>query len=120
MSLNPEDTVDKRDWMAESTEVKLYQFKPSTLASSSNEESDLGESDTDVWEQASFMERLGKMDWCICSKCIPMPCGIECQCYREMDSVQEWLMEWEEIGCVTSHDHFAIVCLNWKTFYIQH
>ena len=116
-SLNPEDTVDKRDRMAESTEVKPYQFEPSALASSSDEESDLVESDTDVREQASFTERLGKMDWCSCAKCIPMPCGIECQCCREMDSVQERLMEQEEIGCITSRDQFAIVCLNKDVLY---
>ena len=103
--------------MEESTEVKLYQFEPLALASSSDEESDLGESDTDVREQTSFMEHLGKMDWCSCAKCIPMPRGIECQYCREMDSVQERLMEQEEIGCITSHDQFAIVCLNKDVLY---
>ena len=88
--------------MAESTEVKPYQFEPSALTSSSDEESDMGKSDTDVREQASFTERLGKMDSCSCAKCIPMPRGIECQCCCKMDSVQEQLMEQEEIGCITS------------------
>ena len=47
--------------MAESTKVKPYQFKPSAATSSSDEKSGLGESDTDVQEQMSFMEHLGKM-----------------------------------------------------------
>ena len=46
-----------------------------------------------------------------------MPRGIECQCCHEMDSVQEQLMEQEEIGCITSHDQFAIVCLNKDVLY---
>ena len=103
--------------MAESTEIKPYQFEPSTVANYSDEESDSGESDTDVREQASFTERLGRMDWCSCANCIPMPRGIECQCCREMDSIQERLMEREEISCITSHDQFAVVCLNKDVLY---
>ena len=34
------------------------------LQLSNGEESDMGESNTDVREQASFTERLGRMDWC--------------------------------------------------------
>ena len=49
--------------MAESTipaEVKLYQLEPMTVACYNDEESDLNESDTDMWEQVSFTECLGK------------------------------------------------------------
>ena len=112
MSLIPEHTVDTRGSMAESTGVKPYQFEPTVAAPYSDKESDSEESDTNVREQASFMERLQSMDWCGCAKCIPMLRGIECQCYREMDNVQERLMEQEEIGCITNHDQFAVVCLN--------
>ena len=76
--------------MAESTKVKLYQFEPTALASYSDHVSDLDESNTDIREQASFTERLGSMDWCSCARCVSMLCGIECQCCREMESVQEW------------------------------
>ena len=103
--------------MAESTGVKPYQFEPTVAARYSNEESDSEESDTDVQEQASFTERLRSMDWCGCMKCIPMPRGIECQCCCEMDNVQERLMEQEEIGCITNHDQFAVVCLNKEVLY---
>ena len=49
--------------MAKSTitaEVKPYQFEPTTVACYSDEESDSDESDTDVRDQASFTERLGR------------------------------------------------------------
>ena len=51
--------------MAESTlnaEIELYQFELMILACYSDEDSDLDESDTEVWEQASFKECLGKVD----------------------------------------------------------
>ena len=72
--------------------------------------SDLDESDTDVQEQASFTERLGKVYWCSCSRCVPMLHGIECQRCRGMDTVHEQFMEQEEINCITSHEQFSIVC----------
>ena len=78
----------------------------------------MGALDNDVREQVSFTKCLGKMDWCSCAKCIPMPHGIECQYCHKMDSVQEQLMEWEEIGCITNHDPFTIVCLNKDVLYI--
>ena len=46
-----------------------------------------------------------------------MPHGIECQCCCKMDNVQERLMEREEIGCITNHDQFAVVCLNKDVLY---
>ena len=119
-SLIPEDALLT---MAESTitaEVKPYQFEPTTVACYSDEESDSDESDTDVREQASFTERLGKVDWCSSSKCVPLPRGIECQCCREMDSVYEQLVERDYICCITNHDQFSVVCLIIKTSYTQH
>ena len=68
-------------------------------------------------EQASFTERLGTVDWCSCSRCVPMPRAIECQCCREMDAVHERLMEREEINCITNHDQFSVVCLNKDVLY---
>ena len=74
----------------------------------SDEDSDTEESDTDVCKQASC---LGKTDWCNCSKCIPMLRVVECQCCKEMDSIQEQLEEQSEIECITSHGEFPIVAL---------
>ena len=82
--------------MAESAEVKPYQFEQTAAASYSDDESDSDESDTDIREQVNFTEQLGSMDWCSCAKCISMPRGIECQCCREMESVEERLMEQEK------------------------
>ena len=66
----------------------------------------------------SFVEHLGKVDWCSCLRCILMLRGIKCQCYREMDTVHERLMEREEINCITSHDpQFSVVCLNKDILY---
>ena len=62
-SLIPED---KLLIMAESTlsaEIEPYQFELTTVVCYSEEYSDLDESDTDVQEQASFTERLGKVYW---------------------------------------------------------
>ena len=103
--------------MAESAEVKPYQFEPTAVASYSDDESDSDESDTDIREQASFTERLRSMDWCSCAKYISMPRGIECQCCREMESVEERLMEQENTECITCHDQFPIVCLNKDVLY---
>ena len=45
------------------------------------------ESETDIREQASFMEQLWSTNWWECMKCTIMLSGIECQCCREMESV---------------------------------
>ena len=44
-----------------STEIEPYQFEPMTVACYSDEDSNSDESDTDVREQASFMQHLGKL-----------------------------------------------------------
>ena len=106
--------------MAESTlsaEIEPYQFEPTTVSCYSDEDSNSDESDAGVREQASFMEHLGKIDWCSCLRCIPMPRGIECQCCREMDAMHERLVEREEINCITSHDQFSVVCVNKDVLY---
>ena len=46
-----------------------------------------------------------------------MPCKIECQCCREMDSMHERLVERDEISCITSHSQFSVVCLNKDVLY---
>ena len=82
--------------MAESslnTEIKPYQFKPTDVSGYSDNDDDSSQSETDIREQASFTERLGTMDWCECAKCSPMPSGIECQCCREMEGIDEQLTE---------------------------
>ena len=103
--------------MAESADIQPYQFEPTAVASYSDDESDSDESDTEIREQASFTECLGSMDWCSCAKCVSMPRGVECQCCREMESVQERLMEQENTQCITCHDQFPIVCLNKDVLY---
>ena len=61
-SLIPEDELLIMAGSTLSAEIELYQFKPTTVACYSDEDSDSDESDTDVREQASFTERLGKVD----------------------------------------------------------
>ena len=68
-----------------STEIEPYQFEPTTVACYSDEDSNSDESDTDVQEQASFTERLGKVDWCSWRWVKP---GGE----------REWEWEWEISG----------------------
>ena len=117
MSLIPENELLIMAESTLSTEIELYQFELMTVACYSDEDSNSDESDTDVWEQVSFTEHLGKVNWCSCLRCIPMPHGIECKCCREMDAVHERLVEQEEINCITIHDQFSIVCLNKNVLY---
>ena len=70
-------------------EIKPYQFEPVHAMGYSDSEDDSSESETEIREQASFTECLGTTDWCECTKCTPMPSGIECQCCRETDEVKE-------------------------------
>ena len=100
-----------------SAEIEPYQFEPTTIACYSDEDSNSDESDTDVREQVSFMEHLGKVDWCSFLRCIPMCHGIECQYCREIDTVHEQLVQQEEINCITSHNQFSVVCLNKDVLY---
>ena len=62
--------------------VKPYQFEPVVDSDYSDNEDDTSESETDIREQASFTERLGRIDWCSCTKCTPMSSGIECRCWK--------------------------------------
>ena len=39
------------------------------------------------------MERFGSASWCECTKCAPMPSGIECQCHKEMEGVAKHVAE---------------------------
>ena len=51
--------------MAESgrdTETRPYQFEPVVGLDHSNYEDDMSESETDIREQESFMEQLGRMN----------------------------------------------------------
>jgi len=78
--------------MAESsadTEIRPYQFDPTDVSGYNEHEDDSSESETDRREQASFTKCLGTLDWCECAKCSPMPSGIECQCCREMEGIDE-------------------------------
>ena len=108
--------------MAESslnTKIKPYQFEPTDVSGySDNEDDSSSESETDIREQASFTERLGTMDWCECAKCSPMPSGIECQCCREMEGIDERLTEHRGgLQCITDHEQFKVVCLNKDVLY---
>ena len=107
--------------MAESslnTEIKPYQFEPTDVSGYSDNEDNSSKSETDIREQASFMERLGTIDWCECTKCSPMPSGIECQCCREMEGIDKRLTEHGgSLQCITDHKQFKVVCLNKDVLY---
>ena len=105
--------------MAESTEIKPYQFKPIDVSGYSDDNDDSSESETDIREQASFTEHLRTVDWCECAKCSPMPSGIVCQCCREMEGIADRLTDDGAIlQCITDHKQFKVVYLN-KTFCTQ-
>ena len=75
------------------------------------DDSSSSESETDIREQASFMECLASTSWCECAKCTAMLSGIECQCCMEMEGVSERMAENEFYNCITEHKQFKIVCL---------
>jgi len=101
--------------MAESTEIKPYQFKPTDVSGYSDDDDDSSESETDIREQASFTERLGTVDWCECVKCSP---SIECQCCREMEGIADQLTDDGAIlQCIKDHEQFKVVCLNKDVLY---
>ena len=68
--------------------VKPYQFKPVVDSDYSDNEDDTSESEIDIREQASFTERLGRIEWCSSTKCTPTSSGIECRCCREVEAVE--------------------------------
>jgi len=116
----PEVRIDSTIAMAEndSSEILPYHFEPMSVSTNdSADESDSSESEIDIREQASFMERLGSTSWCVCAKCTPMPSGIECQCCREMEGVSERITENESCQCITDHEQFKVMCLNKDVLY---
>ena len=92
--------------------VKPYQFEPVVNSDYSDNEDDTSESETDIREQVSFTERLGRINWCSCAKCTPMSSGIECRCYREVEAVEEKLTEENDLNCIPNSEQFKIVYLN--------
>ena len=94
--------------------VKPYQFEPVVDSDYSDNEDDTSESETDIREQASFTEQLGRIDWCSCAKYMPVSSGIECCCCREVEAVEERLTE---ENCITNSEQFKIVCLNKEVLY---
>ena len=104
--------------MAESTEIKPYQFKPTDVSGYSDDDDDSSESETDIREQASFTECLGTVDCCKCAKCSPMPTSIECQYCHEMEEIADRLKDdGASLQCITDHKQFKVVCLNKDVLY---
>ena len=97
--------------------VKPYQFEPVVDLDYSDNKDDMSESETDIREQASFTERLGRIDWCSCMNCTPMSSGIEYRCCREVEAVEEKLTEGNDLNCITNSKQFKIVCLNKEVLY---
>ena len=88
-----------------------------SVSNYSKNEDSISESETDIREQASFMERLGSTSWCECAKYSTMLSGIAYQCCREMMSAVERIAENESYWCITDHEEFKIVCLNKDVLY---
>ena len=59
--------------MAESTEIKPYQFEPTDISGYSDDDDDSSKSETDIREQASFKERLGTVDGASARNVHPCP-----------------------------------------------
>ena len=115
--------IIQSQWQREKPTVKLYhialnQCLFSTIVMQITSSS---KSETDIREQASFTERLGSTSWCECTsectKCAPMPSGIECRCCKEMEDVVECVPENESHQCIMDHEQFKVVCLNKDVLY---
>ena len=100
-----------------SGEIVPYRFEPVAVSNYSYSDTSSSESESDITEQGSFMERLGSTNWCECAKCAPMPSGIECQCCMEMEGVVECVAEKESHQFITDHEQFKVVCLNKDVLY---
>ena len=100
-----------------SGKIVPYHFEPVSVCNYSDPDTSSSKSETDIREQASFMERLGSTSWCECTKCAPMPSGIECQCCKEMEDVVKRVAENESYQCIMDHEQFKVVCLNKNVLY---
>ena len=106
--------------MAESegaSKMLPYCFEPVSVSNYSYNEQSTTESESNIREQASFMERLGSTSWCKCAKCTTMSSGIKCQCCREMESAVKCIAKNESYWCITDHEQFKIVRLNKDVLY---
>ncbi|CAJ0921566.1 unnamed protein product [Ranitomeya imitator] len=52
-------------------------------------------------------DRIGKIDWCQCGKCVSMPTNIESICCKEISNAEEYM---ENINCITEHEYFYTFC----------
>ena len=96
--------------MTDSEVILPYRFEPDSLWSSS-EESDSVDTDS----QTSFTERLGNTSCCSCTKCLPMPCAVECICYCKLSEGVKCLEDSD--GCVTCLETFKTVSLDKDVLY---
>ena len=60
------------------SEILPYRFEPESVSSLTMNNSSSTKSETDIIEQATFMERLVSTSGCECAKCAVMPSGIKC------------------------------------------
>ena len=93
--------------------VVPYSFEQDGLWSSSSSEG--SDSDGSAGNQVSFTEQLGNTSWCSCTKCVAMPCAIECTCCRELPEVEEHFKE--SGACATSLEAFMTVYLDKDVLY---
>ena len=82
----------------------------------SNWDTNSSKSDTNIWEQASFTEQLGSTSWYECTKCAPMPSGIEYQCCKEMEGVAKCVVDNESYPWITDHEQLKVICLKQRLF----
>ena len=78
-----------------SGKILPYHFKLVSVSNLSDWDATSSKSETNIREQYGFMEQLGSTSWCECTKCAPIPSGIECQCCKEMEGVAECVAAWE-------------------------
>ena len=70
------------------------------------------ESENNIREQASFMGRLRCTSWCDYTKFSAMPSSIECECYREIESVAKCIAKNASYWCISDDEQSKFVCLN--------
>eukprot|EP00918_Siedleckia_nematoides_P082152 GHVU01180056.1.p1 GENE.GHVU01180056.1~~GHVU01180056.1.p1 ORF type:complete len:161 (+),score=3.78 GHVU01180056.1:151-633(+) len=95
--------------MAEN-QILPYMFEPEYGSGESefDEENDSSDSDDDnIGVRGRANEPV--QEWCQCEKCQAMPLDRECVCCKSWTDILEKKLD--NIGCITEHGDFHVVCL---------
>lgn len=64
------------------------------------------------FDKPNFEGRIGLVDWCKCSQCVPMQTNIESICCHEIENAEPYL---QGLQCICHHEFFTIFCTREET-----